>query len=198
MLTYTAPAWVEPRTAYLHIPFCGHHCGYCDFAVTAGHDHLIELYLDALEIELRLLDQPRSVESLFIGGGTPTYLSAKQLDRLLTSVNTWLPLTGEVKEFSIESTPESLDAEKVRVLAAHGVNRVSIGVQSFQSHLLKSLDRQHGVEQIPEAVQPHPSTQPAESVQPQTAQILSRQFGQLSSSRLTEKSQLRQITNCSG
>ena len=153
MSTYTAPAWVEPRTAYLHIPFCGHHCGYCDFAVTAGQDHLIELYLDALETELRSLGHPRSVESLFIGGGTPTYLSAKQLDRLLTSVNTWLPLNGDAPEFSIESTPESLDAEKARVLAAHGVNRVSIGVQSFQSHLLKSLDRQHGAEQIPQAVE---------------------------------------------
>ncbi len=153
MSTYTAPAWVEPRTAYLHIPFCGHHCGYCDFAVTAGQDHLIELYLDALEIELRSLGHPQSVESLFIGGGTPTYLSAKQLRRLLTSINTWLPLNGDTPEFSIESTPESLDAEKARVLAAHGVNRVSIGVQSFQSHLLKSLDRQHGVEQIPQAVE---------------------------------------------
>jgi oxygen-independent coproporphyrinogen III oxidase len=146
------PAWLDPRTAYVHVPFCGHHCGYCDFAVAAGRDHLIELYLEALELELAALGDPRPVESLFIGGGTPTYLSAKQLDRLLASLNRWFPLTASA-EFTIESTPESLDAEKVAVLADHGVNRVSVGVQSFQSHTLRALDRRHGVGHIPPAVE---------------------------------------------
>ena len=146
-----APAWIDPRTAYVHVPFCGHHCGYCDFAVTAGQDHLIELYLDALDLELRTLGEPRPVESLFIGGGTPTYLSAGQLARLLDSIARWLPLVGP--EYSVESTPESLDAEKVAVLADHGVNRVSIGVQSFHPRLLTALDRRHGVGHIPRAVE---------------------------------------------
>ena len=53
------PPWLDPRTAYIHVPFCAHHCGYCDFAVTAGHDHLIELYLDALAAELAALGEPR-------------------------------------------------------------------------------------------------------------------------------------------
>lgn len=151
---FTAPAWLEPRTAYLHVPFCGHHCGYCDFAVTAGQDHLIELYLDALTLELQSLGTPRPVETLFIGGGTPTYLSAKQLERLLTAIRVWLPIASPGShEFSIESTPESLDEEKLKVLAAFGVNRVSIGVQSFQSHLLSALDRRHGVAHIPRAVE---------------------------------------------
>jgi oxygen-independent coproporphyrinogen-3 oxidase len=151
--TTAGPPWLVPRTGYVHVPFCGHHCGYCDFAVTAGQDHLIELYLDALDAELRTLGEPRPVESLFIGGGTPTYLSGKQLARLLEMVNHWLPLEDATGEFSVESTPESLDEEKVRVLAANGVNRVSVGAQSFQPHLLHALDRRHGVGHIPRAVE---------------------------------------------
>lgn len=151
--TTRPPAWLDPRTAYLHIPFCGHHCGYCDFAVTAGQDHLIELYLDALEMELASLGTPRPVESLFLGGGTPTYLSATQLDRLMTAIDRWLPrIDPTTAECSIESTPESWTADKVRVLADRGINRASIGVQSFQSHILRALDRQHGVDQIGRAV----------------------------------------------
>jgi len=149
---FTSPAWLEPRTAYVHIPFCGHHCGYCDFAVTAGRDHLIEPYLDALTLELERLGSPRPVESLFLGGGTPTYLTAEQLDRLFAQLDRWLPRVGSEPEVSIESTPESLTAEKAKVLAAHGVNRVSIGVQSFQAHLLTALDRRHGIADIPRAV----------------------------------------------
>jgi oxygen-independent coproporphyrinogen-3 oxidase len=144
-----SPSWFEPRTAYVHVPFCGHHCGYCDFAVAAGQDHLIELYLDALEIELRSLGSPHPVESLFIGGGTPTYLNADRLERLVRSVATWLPpANGRWVEWSIESTPESLTPIKTAVLAEAGVTRVSVGVQSFHTHLLASLDRRHGVEHI--------------------------------------------------
>lgn len=148
--------WLEPRTAYFHVPFCAHHCGYCDFAVAAGQDHLIELYLDAIELELAGLGEPRPVETLFVGGGTPTHLSARQLERFLRVVRKWFP--GSLIEFSIESTPESLDSEKASLLASFGVNRLSVGVQSFHPHLLESLDRRHGVEHISralEAVRPH-------------------------------------------
>lgn len=176
-MPFTRPPWLEPRTAYVHVPFCAHHCGYCDFAVTAGQDHLIELYLDALELELAGLGRPRPVESLFIGGGTPTHLSPKQLERLLTAVRKWLVLVGwgesstptdpgegasagledsphptGIIEFTVESNPDSLDPDRVAVLADHGVNRVSIGVQSFRPHLLAALDRRHGVEHVPRAV----------------------------------------------
>jgi oxygen-independent coproporphyrinogen-3 oxidase len=152
---FTRPPWLEPRTAYVHVPFCGHHCGYCDFAVTAGQDHLIELYLDAVEAELATLGTPRPVETLFVGGGTPTYLGVRQLERLLASINRWLPRVPSPAgpEFSIESTPESLDDEKTALLAAAGVTRVSVGVQSFRPHLLAALDRRHGVDHIPRAVE---------------------------------------------
>lgn len=146
------PPWIEPRTAYIHVPFCAHHCGYCDFAVAVGQDHRIELYLDALAIELSSLGEPRPVETLFIGGGTPTHLNLRQLRRLLETIACWLPLHGPNPEYSIESTPESLDVEKAALLAEFGVNRVSIGVQSFQPALLEALDRRHSADQIPAAV----------------------------------------------
>ncbi len=149
-----APPWLDPRTAYIHVPFCAHHCGYCDFAVTAGRDHLIELYLDALAAELATLGEPRPVETLFIGGGTPTYLNPDQLARLLAAIRRWLPLVSPdaPPEFSIESTPDSLTDEKAAVLAAYGVNRVSVGVQSFRPDLLAALDRRHTADEIPRAV----------------------------------------------
>lgn len=136
------PPWVWPRAAYVHVPFCARHCGYCDFAVTAGQDHLIDLYLEAVGEELARLESPASVDTIFLGGGTPTYLSAEQLDRLLDRIARWLPLRPG-GECSVEATPESLLAEKVTVLADHGVNRVSLGVQSFRPDLLARLDRIH-------------------------------------------------------
>lgn len=140
--------WLTPRAAYFHVPFCAHHCGYCDFAVSTGQEHLIELYLDAIAMETR--GPTADVETIFIGGGTPTHLSEEQLTRLLTTVRERFP--GSVAEFSIESTPESITAEKVKVLKSYGVTRVSIGVQSFENHTLYALDRRHGVEQIHAAV----------------------------------------------
>jgi oxygen-independent coproporphyrinogen III oxidase len=143
-----SPAWIVPRTAYVHVPFCGHKCGYCDFAVTAGRDHLISPYLRAIPTEAAQL-QTTPTDTLFLGGGTPTYLNNAELDHLLHS----LPFGRAFLECSIESTPESLTAEKCATFKAYGGTRVSIGVQSFQPPLLKILDRVHGVEQIPRAVQ---------------------------------------------
>src|SRR5262245_19527446 len=120
-----------PHAAYVHIPFCAHHCGYCDFAVTAGQDQLIDLYLEALAIELAGLETPRPVSTLFLGGGTPSHLNLHQLDRLFADLACWLPLeTGG--EVSLEANPDSFDADKAKLLAERGVTRVSLGVQSFQ------------------------------------------------------------------
>ena len=139
--------WIDPETAYIHVPFCAHHCGYCDFAVTVGQDHQIELYLEALAVELASLAQPYPVQTLFIGGGTPTHLSAAQLDGLLALLQRWLPWPRG-NEASIEATPESLSVEKCAVLAARGITRVSLGVQSFDTRTLAALDRRHRSDQI--------------------------------------------------
>lgn len=143
--------WLKPRAAYLHIPFCAHHCGYCDFAVSTGQDDQIEFYLDALEVELASLQQPQMMKTIFLGGGTPTYLNSKQLERLLNLINQWLPL-GQDGEWSIESTPESITEEKTALLKDHGVTRISVGVQSFHAHLLPALDRIHQPEHVAPAV----------------------------------------------
>lgn len=148
----TPPPWVWPRAAYIHVPFCAHQCGYCDFAIAVGQDHLIELYLDALEAEMATLGAPQSVRTVFIGGGTPTLLSAAQLDRLLASIQRWAPLQPD-GEWSIEANPDTLDDDKVSVLADHGVTRVSLGAQSFHPHLLAVLDRKHVPSQVRQAVE---------------------------------------------
>src|SRR5438552_94375 len=151
------PPWVWPRAAYIHIPFCAHHCGYCDFAVVVGQDHLMDLYLQALTAELATLGQPQPVHSIFIGGGTPTYLDCRRLERLLVEIRRWfVPMDQSSEprdfEFSVEANPGNLDGEKVKILADHGVTRISLGSQSFHPHLLRVLERDHAPEDVFRAV----------------------------------------------
>src|SRR5436190_11294246 len=147
-----APPWQWPRAAYVHIPFCAHHCGYCDFAVAVGQDERIEAYLDALALELAQLDQPQPVQTIFFGGGTPSYLPHQPLERLLRLTQTWLPLLPG-HEFSVEANPSYLDAEKIDMLREFGVNRLSLGVQSFQLPLLKVLERDHRPDDVPRVLE---------------------------------------------
>ncbi|WP_425617237.1 radical SAM family heme chaperone HemW [Anatilimnocola sp. NA78] len=132
----------EPRAAYVHVPFCRHRCGYCNFTLIAGRDDLIERYLRALELELQLLKSPREVDTLFFGGGTPTHLPPPQLKQLLELALCWFSLqTGG--EFSAEANPLDLTAERLDVMQAAGINRISIGAQSFSPRKLKILERDH-------------------------------------------------------
>ena len=149
------PAWIWPRAAYVHIPFCAHHCGYCDFAVAVGQDDRIDAYLDALEIELAGLGEPQPIETLFFGGGTPTYLPHRPLERLLNLVQRWLPLAPPplVNEFSVEANPSYLDVDKVELLRSAGVNRLSLGVQSFEPALLGVLERDHRPDDVPRVLE---------------------------------------------
>jgi oxygen-independent coproporphyrinogen-3 oxidase len=145
------PPWRWPRAAYVHVPFCAHHCGYCDFAVAVGQDQRIEEYIEALTVELTSLEKPQPVQTIFFGGGTPTHLSTAQLETLLDRVLSWLPLLPG-HEFSVEANPGTLDQAKVRVLADHGVNRLSLGAQSFAPHLLRVLERAHEPADVARAV----------------------------------------------
>lgn len=135
-----------PNAAYVHIPFCVHRCHYCDFAVVAGRDDAAERYLDALEAEIafRLASFPPAalLASLFLGGGTPTQLTAAQLDRLFGFLRRLLPW-APAAEVSIEANPDGLTEDKIRVLQAHGVDRISLGVQSFLAERLRFLEREH-------------------------------------------------------
>src|SRR6516164_5924802 len=103
--------WQAPGSAYIHVPFCAHRCSYCDFAIAVGRDDMMDLYLDALAAELATLKAPRPVDTLFIGGGTPTYLCVTQLHKLLQNVTHWLTLQPG-HEFSVEANPGTLSADK--------------------------------------------------------------------------------------
>src|SRR3954453_12361268 len=146
------PPWIWPRAAYVHVPFCAHKCGYCDFASLAGSDHLADRYLVALESELELsLCEPQPVDTIFVGGGTPTRLDPPQLSRLMAVIRRWLDLTPG-GEWTVEANPGTLDQAKVEILAAAGVNRISLGAQSFQPDLLKTLERNHAPDEVARAV----------------------------------------------
>jgi len=152
-LQSTLPRWQWPRAAYVHVPFCAHKCGYCDFASLAGVDQLADRYLTALEREIEMsLAEPQEVETIFVGGGTPTRLDAGQLSRLTTIIRRWLILVPG-GEWTVEANPGTLDAEKADVLARAGVDRISLGAQSFQSDLLRVLERHHGRAEVEQAVE---------------------------------------------
>lgn len=140
------------RSVYIHVPFCRHRCGYCDFTLVAGRDDLIAAYLDALAIELLRVDAPVEIDTLFFGGGTPTHLPPEDLTRLFWLVRErYRPADGY--EFSVEANPANLSDETVRVLAESGVNRVSLGAQSFDSQALTMLERDHTPADIASAVE---------------------------------------------
>jgi oxygen-independent coproporphyrinogen-3 oxidase len=146
------PRWQWPRAAYVHIPFCAHKCGYCDFASLAGVDHLADRYLAALEREMATgLGCPREVDTIFIGGGTPTRLDAPQLARLTGIIRRWL-VRAPGAEWTVEANPGTLDAEKADILAEAGVDRVSLGAQSFRPESLQVLERHHGRPEVEQAV----------------------------------------------
>jgi oxygen-independent coproporphyrinogen-3 oxidase len=137
----------SPHAAYLHLPFCRHHCGYCDYPVVAGRDELVPAFLEALEIELAWLGEPRGVDTLYLGGGTPSYLPLQALQQVVDSARHWFPLQPGY-EFTLEANPADLTPELVSRLASWGVTRVVLGVQSFQDATLKQLERDHGEEGV--------------------------------------------------
>jgi oxygen-independent coproporphyrinogen-3 oxidase len=149
-----AEPWLAPRAAYIHVPFCAHRCGYCDFAALAGVDHLADRYLTALECEMAMSlgGEPQEVDTIFVGGGTPTRLDASQLAQLLAMIRAWFPLADD-GEWTVEANPGTLDADKADVLANGGVNRVSLGAQSFHTALLQVLEREHGPDTVARALE---------------------------------------------
>ncbi|MFG0261334.1 MAG: radical SAM family heme chaperone HemW [Novipirellula sp. JB048] len=144
-------SWPPPRSAYVHVPFCRHRCGYCNFSVLAGRDELMKPFLVAIDQELAALQRPK-IDTLFLGGGTPTHLPASELDWLLKQLAVRFELAAD-GERSVEANPEDIDAEKLRVLADHGINRISLGVQSFRPAKLTLLQRSHSAAQAAAAIE---------------------------------------------
>ena len=147
---------LPPLALYIHIPWCVKKCPYCDFNSHEAGDGIPEnAYLDALRSDLEHalpLIWGRKIYSIFIGGGTPSLLSAAGLDRLLSDVRTLLPLDGAV-EITMEANPGTFEAEKFRSYRASGVNRLSVGIQSFDSRHLQALGRIHDGDEARRAIE---------------------------------------------
>ncbi|MCA9133415.1 MAG: radical SAM family heme chaperone HemW, partial [Planctomycetales bacterium] len=141
------------RSAYIHVPFCDHRCGYCNFTLVAGRDDLVSAYLDALQAELwGTLAEPLEVDTIFLGGGTPSHLPAAELQRLLDTLRTRL-LLSPTGEFSCEANPLDCTPQRLSLLRDYGVNRISLGGQSFHDSKLQVLERDHTGEQLRTAVE---------------------------------------------
>ncbi|MEK5334926.1 radical SAM family heme chaperone HemW [Bacillus sp. FSL M8-0166] len=134
------------KAAYIHIPFCEHICHYCDFNKFFIKTQPVDEYLAALEKEMQhTIEQKgeQELKTIFIGGGTPTSLTVSQLDKLMNSIHRVLKPTKNLIEFAVEANPDELSLEKLQVLKAAGVNRLSFGVQTFEDDLLKKIGRVH-------------------------------------------------------
>ncbi|KHD45154.1 radical SAM family heme chaperone HemW [Streptococcus hongkongensis] len=137
---------IKPESAYVHIPFCTQICYYCDFSKVFIKNQPVDDYLRALIAEFRSYDI-KTLKTLYIGGGTPTAISAQQLDYLLTELVRDLDLAN-LEEFTIEANPGDLTPDKIAVMQKSAVNRVSLGVQTFNDKHLKQIGRSHNEAQI--------------------------------------------------
>ena len=131
----------KPTSAYVHIPFCTQICYYCDFSKVFIKNQPVDSYLEHLIEEYNAYDI-KKLRTLYIGGGTPTALSARQLAFLLEKLTDKLDLSY-LEELTIEANPGDLDQEKIAVLKDSPVNRVSLGVQTFNDRMLKQIGRSH-------------------------------------------------------
>ena len=148
---------LKPLSFYLHVPFCARHCAYCDFNVYVDRvqSGLVEQTVEATLTDIRrsaisLRDSYR-IETIFFGGGTPTYLSGKALACLLQTIRDEFEVAPNC-EISSEANPGSSDYDKFEAIRMAGFNRLSIGVQAFDNGLLKNMDRHHSVDEAKQAL----------------------------------------------
>lgn len=142
------------KAAYIHIPFCHHICHYCDFNKVFMKGQPVDEYLQSLEKEMELtVKGDKSVlETVFVGGGTPTALNEKQLERLVEGINRQLKIDSRT-EYTFEANPGDLSKEKLAILKNAGVNRLSFGVQTFNDELLKKIGRSHRAKDVFESIE---------------------------------------------
>ena len=142
---------------YVHLPFCKIRCAYCDFATEAipNDSKVIDEYIENLVIEIRRqskADELGSIKTIYIGGGTPSYIGLSRLSSLLYAISLSVITTRPDMEWSMEANPESIDERLIRDIWAMGVNRLSIGVQSFDDDVLSFLGRPHDAATAKQAV----------------------------------------------
>ena len=140
---------------YLHIPFCAKRCAYCDFATEACHDDArMDAYIDGLSLAIRRASRAGllgSIKTIYLGGGTPSYLGTRRLNSLVYLISLSINLEN-VEEFTVEANPDSIDERMVKDLFALGVDRFSLGAQSFDDEVLRAYGRIHDARQIERAV----------------------------------------------
>ncbi|MEK3995615.1 radical SAM family heme chaperone HemW [Psychrobacillus sp. FSL K6-2365] len=143
------------RGVYIHIPFCHQICNYCDFNKFFFQNQPVDEYIESLGKEMSLWQndaEPAKIDTIFIGGGTPTSLTVEQLDRLLSLIHKHIPME-HVTEFTSEANPDELTLEKMQLMRKYGVNRLSMGVQTFDQDLLKVLGRTHSNDHVYEVIE---------------------------------------------
>ncbi|SFF53356.1 oxygen-independent coproporphyrinogen-3 oxidase [Halobacillus alkaliphilus] len=136
-------------SAYIHIPFCQQICHYCDFTKFFYNEKLADEYLEALEKEIHTYvpGEKAVVKTIFVGGGTPTVVTHKQLRKLLEMIHNHFDIAA-CEEYTFEANPGDLDLEKVQMLKDYGVNRISLGVQVFDDDMLEKIGRVHRVKDV--------------------------------------------------
>ena len=136
------------KSLYIHIPFCHKICDYCDFTKLQYFRNFAIDYLKALKDELDSYHIKR-LKTIYVGGGTPTSLEDDLFEELLKIIDTY---ADGVKEYTFEANPESLSLNKIKMLKSHGVNRISIGVQTTHDEILKLVNRDHSFKQVQKAI----------------------------------------------
>jgi oxygen-independent coproporphyrinogen-3 oxidase len=140
---------------YIHIPFCSHRCGYCDFNTYAGIEQLIPAYTSALCDELRYLSENAGeilqISTIYFGGGTPSLLSTKELGQILDTIDKHFNIL-QSPEISIEANPGTLTKDYLQAIRQLGINRISLGMQSANQDELSLLERQHSLLDVKKAV----------------------------------------------
>ena len=136
------------KSLYVHIPFCNKICDYCDFTKLQYFRNFAVSYLEALKDELNSY-QIDNLKTIYVGGGTPTALEDDLFEELLKIIDSY---RDGVKEYTFEANPESLSLSKIKMLKQHGVNRVSLGVQTTNDSILKAVNRDHSFEQVKTAI----------------------------------------------
>lgn len=131
-----------PTSAYIHIPFCRQKCFYCSF-VSFACPELIPRYLDALEKEIKLNYQNENLKTIYIGGGTPSILEPKQIEKILSPLK-----FSQTTEITIELNPEHINKKYLSEIKLLGINRLSIGCQSFNEEILKKIGRKHSAKDV--------------------------------------------------
>jgi len=142
---------MSPRAVYIHIPFCTNKCHYCDFNSVVLQGQPVMDYLQALEREMAYTVErlpPQTIDTIYVGGGTPTVLTPEQMAHFLRSVRAWFPDQAVNLEFSMEANPGTVDEEKLAAMKEGGVNRISFGVQSFDNRLLHDIGRIHDTSDV--------------------------------------------------